>query len=501
MPSTYTNNLRLEEIATGEKSGTWGDITNTNLEIIASAMGSGLITLAADADETFTMADGANDELRSMYLSVESAVSLTATRIVTLAPNTVSKVWFIKNNTTGGQSITIKQGSGSTITIGNGNLKIVVTDGAGSTSAVTDALDGISYTDLAIGNDINMISDAAQITFGADSEIQLTHVADSGLLLTETGGGTPELQIRDSALNIGSSADGQLDINADTKIALTSTDTDVNGNFTVIDGDGTVSNTTTTASLTIDGTSSVGSAFVQAKLNIGTTNGRSSRINFGGNVEDDGFINYYNNGGTMMFSVNAGQDIFSIEQGDGTTGIVYVGNAVVQGDGGGSWESHLRINSNTGAAPSSTNTGASFEYNVSTAMSELYSAAGSVSSRNHAFFINPNGTVGSITTSASATAFNTSSDYRLKQDVEYNWNATEKLLQLKPATFAFKADPSTRIEGFMAHELQEHSPNAVTGEKDGEEMQSVDHSKLVPLLVKTVQELEARIAELENARS
>tara|TARA_R110000796_G_scaffold711_4_gene2665 strand:- start:647 stop:1075 length:429 start_codon:yes stop_codon:yes gene_type:complete len=140
-------------------------------------------------------------------------------------------------------------------------------------------------------------------------------------------------------------------------------------------------------------------------------------------------------------------------------------------------------------------------YNDSTGMSELHISAGNTSaSRTHAEFMNTNGTVGSITTSGSATAYNTSSDYRLKQDVSYEWAATEKLLQLQPVTYAFKADPDTTLEGFLAHELQEHSPNAVTGEKDGDTMQSVDHSKLVPLLVKTIQELEARITELENAR-
>ena len=134
--ATYVNNLRLKEIATGDESGTWGTSTNTNLELIADAFGYSTEQLAANADETFTRTDGTADGVRALYLKLTSAVSLSATRTVTLAPNTVSKVWIIENATTGGQSITISQGSGSTVTIANGTKAMVYTDGAGATAAV-----------------------------------------------------------------------------------------------------------------------------------------------------------------------------------------------------------------------------------------------------------------------------------------------------------------------------------------------------------------------------
>jgi hypothetical protein len=93
--------------------------------------------MAADADETFTMPDASADGTRSLYLKITSAVSLTVTRTVTLAPNTVSKVWIIENATTGSQSITIAQGSGATVTIATGTRAMIVTDGAGGGAAVT----------------------------------------------------------------------------------------------------------------------------------------------------------------------------------------------------------------------------------------------------------------------------------------------------------------------------------------------------------------------------
>ena len=113
-------------------------------------------------------------------------------------------------------------------------------------------------------------------------------------------------------------------------------------------------------------------------------------------------------------------------------------------------------------------------------------------------FRNPNGTVGDIKTNGSSTSYNTSSDYRLKENVNYDWDATTRLKQLKPARFNFKADADTTLDGFLAHEVQDIVPEAVSGEKDGEKMQGIDQSKLVPLLVKTIQELEARITALES---
>jgi len=108
-------------------------------------------------------------------------------------------------------------------------------------------------------------------------------------------------------------------------------------------------------------------------------------------------------------------------------------------------------------------------------------------------------TVGSISTDGSSTAYNTSSDYRLKENVDYNWTATTRLKKLKPARFNFISDATnTLVDGFLAHEAATVVPESVLGEKDATEMQGMDQSKLVPLLVKTIQEMEARITALED---
>ena len=129
----------------------------------------------------------------------------------------------------------------------------------------------------------------------------------------------------------------------------------------------------------------------------------------------------------------------------------------------------------------------------------LYDSYSGSQTNNFLLFYRNGNQVGSITNTLSATAFNTSSDYRLKENVDYTWDATTRLKQLKPARFNFIVDDTnTLVDGFLAHEVSSIVPEAVTGEKDAEEMQGIDQSKLVPLLVKTIQEMEARITALEG---
>ena len=170
----------------------------------------------------------------------------------------------------------------------------------------------------------------------------------------------------------------------------------------------------------------------------------------------------------------------------------------------------------------------------------------------HINFYNPNGMVGEIVTNGSATSYLTSSDYRLKENVDYNFDATTRLKQLKPARFNFKADADTTVDGFIAHEVSSVIPEAISGVKDATETkqkvvlnssgslfadnieeedwtqgktdgvyendttwesskvfpihQGIDQSKLVPLLVKSLQEalaeidtLKTKVIALENA--
>ena len=146
---TYVNNLRLTELNTGEGAGTWGTTTNSNLEFIGEALGYNTqAAFSSDGDATTTVADGATDPARAFYFKVTSGTSLTATRTLTIAPNTVSRVMYIENATSGSQSIAISQGSGGNVTIANGEAAIVYLDGAGSGAAVVDANTALSTTKI-----------------------------------------------------------------------------------------------------------------------------------------------------------------------------------------------------------------------------------------------------------------------------------------------------------------------------------------------------------------
>ena len=119
------------------------------------------------------------------------------------------------------------------------------------------------------------------------------------------------------------------------------------------------------------------------------------------------------------------------------------------------------------------------------------------------YFGNANGNVGSIFTNGSATAFNTSSDYRLKENVVPLTGAIDRVNQLQVHRFNFIADPDKTVDGFIAHEAQEIVPECVTGVKDEVDTdgnpvyQGIDQSKLVPLLTAALKEALAEIESLK----
>jgi trimeric autotransporter adhesin len=246
--ATYLNDLRLTELATGEGSGTWGTTTNTSLELIGEALGYATQQVfGSDADATTTIADGASDPARAMYFKITSAGSLTATRTCTIAPNTISRVMFIENATTGSQSIAISQGSGASVTILAGKTAVVYLDGAGSGAAVVDAMAGVDpgVTDtlaevLAAGNTSganNLIIDNGQaITTNTINETTAASgVTIDSVLLKDDGVNATNLEITNIKANDGTSAGSIADSTGVVTLASSVlTTADINGG--TIDG-------------------------------------------------------------------------------------------------------------------------------------------------------------------------------------------------------------------------------------------------------------------------
>lgn len=135
MPSTYTTNGGIEKIASGEQSGTWGDTTNTNFDIIDRITnGVGTIDLSASgAAHTLTTTDGTLSDGMYKVLVLSGA---TEACTITVAPNTAQKIYFINN--TSSFNCVISQGSGTSVTVESGNTGFIYCDGGGATAAVVD---------------------------------------------------------------------------------------------------------------------------------------------------------------------------------------------------------------------------------------------------------------------------------------------------------------------------------------------------------------------------
>jgi hypothetical protein len=163
----------------------------------------------------------------------------------------------------------------------------------------------------------------------------------------------------------------------------------------------------------------------------------------------------------------------------------------------------MRIDSNgnvlvgTTSQPSSSQKGV-FIGNDPSTTATLFSCGSQTTETGFVFFINGNGTVGGIISNGSSTAYNTSSDYRLKHDIQPMTGALATVAQLKPVTYKWNADDS-QSQGFIAHELQEVVPECVTGEKDAVDAegkpvyQGIDTSFLVATLTAAIQELKAEL--------
>jgi hypothetical protein len=188
MASTYTVNTGIELIADGEQSGTWGDTTNTNLQIVDRlTSGVGSITLSGTT-HTLSTSDGALSE--GQYKVLVFGGSPSGTNTVTVTPNDQSKQYFIVNNS--GQSVIISQGSGSNVTVANGATDIIYCDGAGSGAAVISLTADLSGF-LTSANNLSDLASAAT----ALTNLGLTATAAEINVLDGVTATTAELNILD----------------------------------------------------------------------------------------------------------------------------------------------------------------------------------------------------------------------------------------------------------------------------------------------------------------
>ena len=234
MPSSYTTNLGVEKIGSGEQAGTWGTTTNLNFDIIDRAInGVGSISLSGTT-HTLTTTDGALSDGGFKVLVFTGA--LGANNTVTISPNDQDKVYLVKNATTdsgssGPYSVILSQGSGDNATISNGEIAWVFSDGAGSGAAVTKqtvelSLDAspqlgadldISTFDIVSTSNRNIDivpNGTGDVTLQADT----VQVGDNNANATITTNGTGDLILNTNSgtdsgtITIADGADGNINI-------------------------------------------------------------------------------------------------------------------------------------------------------------------------------------------------------------------------------------------------------------------------------------------------
>ena len=200
MASSYVNNLRLNEMATGDASGSWGTNTNVNLTLIGEAFGWGTRAIANASTDNMTIGDGnEGDADRSLAIKLTGGGQACT---VTLLPNTSSKIWVMYNATS--YTLTFTQGSGANVAIPAGQTKIIATDGGGSGAVVYDLLvntsfDGdVNLTGTVLPTGDTAAGDAAAFGYtaalgailtgqGSTNDVTLVNDADATVVSIPTG--------------------------------------------------------------------------------------------------------------------------------------------------------------------------------------------------------------------------------------------------------------------------------------------------------------------------
>jgi len=188
MPSTYTNSLRLTLQATGENPGSWGTIVNDGVTSLVDASIAGTATVTHDntANYTLTNINGATDEARQMFLNITG--TLTAARNI-VCP-TASKLYFLRNNTTGGFAVTLKTSGGTGISVPSGKYAALYCDG-------TNVVNAFDYQSTLTANEATNIAGgiASQIPYqtGAGATAFIAN-GTAGQLLASNGTSVPSWQ-------------------------------------------------------------------------------------------------------------------------------------------------------------------------------------------------------------------------------------------------------------------------------------------------------------------
>ena len=482
MASTYVNNLRLNELGTGDGSGTWGNTTNSNLELIGEALGFGTEAITTNADtHTTTVADGASDAGRAMYLKYTGTLDSACT--ITIAPNTMKRMQFIENGTSGSQNIIISQGSGANITILPGDTKAVYLDGAGSGAAVVDAFASLSVVDLDV-----------------DGTLETDAFSINGTGVTATGA---ELNYSDTGQAVGVVVASKVvtaDANKDVATLRNVTATTFIGNIDAVDGD--FDGTLEADAITIAGTAigsiyspiaGSGSIVTTGALNSGTITSGFGTINNGAStITTTGTVSTgaITAGGNVTRGGTVITDGSITDTGDFTIDVA--GDIILDADGaeiflkngGVHWGTFLTNGTPQNFYIDSTISDGDIIFRGLDGGSGITALTLDMSAAGAATFNND------------VTAF---SDKRLKTDISNIENGLDKVMQMQGVYYKRNDVEDAREQiGVLAQDMEAIMPEVVLTADDEMQTKSVDYGKLTSVLIEAIKELKSEIDELKK---
>jgi hypothetical protein len=241
MASTYSTNLALELIATGEQSGTWGTTTNTNLGTLLEQSISGYVTQAitdgSGANTTITIPNGTTGVARNMFIEMTGALTFSTTNLIVPANR---KLYFIFNNTTGGFPVTVKVSGLTGVSVPNGRKVILVSNG----TDIVEASNAVSGN-ATVGGTL-VVTGVTTLTGAATLSAALTY---GGVTLTNNVTGTGKMVLDTSPIlvtpNIGTPSAGV--ISACTSTAMVVTNPTVTDYVETVQALGTVGASSTLA--------------------------------------------------------------------------------------------------------------------------------------------------------------------------------------------------------------------------------------------------------------
>lgn len=522
MASTYSPLLRFELIGSGDQSGLWGTTTNGNLGTLVEQAIAGVasIVLASSSDYTLQSLNGTSDEARCAVLSFSGATGGTTNIIIPAS----QKLYVVRNAT--GSSLVIKTSAQvGGVTVADANSTLVFCNGINAlagiqSSSLADVVGPGSSTDNAFtrfdGTTGKIIQNSTGATMDDNGAPTFTGTVQINPQSTTVGAQIKLLEGSTSGTNfVAFKAPNAL--SSDVTWTLPSADATVSGQYLASNAAGTLSWVTpSSASGTVTSVSGTGTA---SGLSLSGTVTTSGNLTLSGTVSvssPTGTLPVGNGGtgsstlaGAGIVTTTGTQSIAGNKTFSGLTTFTDLSYFTTSGAGASFGASTPNGNYAIYVKPASSSSGyGGLIAQNNSAVIGIQSFTDTTSAALTAYYYGTPGGgatgVGSVTTNGSATAYNTSSDYRLKENIAPLANAVSRVKQLAPKNFSWKNNPGLgTVEGFIAHELQRVSPDAVHGEKDAVDgngnpvYQGIDTSVLVPLLTAALQEALARIEVLE----